>query len=378
MIFGAGKVGRGFLAHLLDRADWTFHLVDAHPPTVDALRSAEGWSVVNLHTGAVDRLSAEAIHHASESAAVADAIRRSDLLLTAVGADQLTGWAAACRGMIMDRLESGAIDLVLCENHPAPAAAVAETLKAAPGEGGRFDRLGIVQAQVLRSCIEPTEQQMAASGPMTVQVQDHWTLPMDLDAAKRPDHLYDIAGFEPKRAFAVELMRKLYTYNAINAAVCYLGAHAGHHWLSDAASDGVIAQVAEGVGREASAALIAEHGFDPEEQREWCRRAISKYRDKAIRDPVERNARDPIRKLGRHDRILGPIHLCLEHDIAWPHLEDVLFAALHYRQDADDGAIELARQIDRGDVVGALRNLVPEVDERVLIRIGLRLSERRP
>lgn len=376
MIFGAGKVGRGFIAHLLDRSGWTYHLVDAHAATVQELRRCAGWTVVNLHSGVAEELTAEGIHHASESSAIADAIRRADLLFTAVGATHLEEWAEAHRGMILDRLESGNIDLILCENHPAPAIAVGKALGIETNEG-RFDRLGIIQAQVLRSCIEPTEEQITNFGPLTVQIQDHWTLPMDREASRCPDHLYSIAGFEPKRAFAIELTRKLYTYNAINAAVCYLGAYSGHQWLSDAANDRLISRVAEGVGREASAALVAEYGFDAEEQRDWCSRAMAKYRDLAIRDPIERNARDPIRKLGRFERILGPIHLCLEHNIAWPHLEDVLFAALHYRQASDPSAYGFEQRVEVVGTLQALKEVAPTLDERIEFRVEQRLSDAR-
>jgi mannitol-1-phosphate 5-dehydrogenase len=329
--------------------------------------------VVNLHSGVAEKLAAEGIHHASESEGIADAIQRADLLFTAVGATHLEEWAKAHRGMILDRLESGNIDLILCENHPAPAIAVGKAL-CIESKDGRFERLGIVQAQVLRSCIEPTEEQIINFGPLTVQIQDHWTLPMDRDSSRCPDHLYSIAGFEPKPAFAIELTRKLYTYNAINAAVCYLGAYSGHQWLADAANDQLIAIVAEGVGREASAALIAEYGFDIEEQRDWCTRALAKYRDRAIRDPIERNARDPIRKLGRFERILGPIHLCLDHNIAWPHLEDVLFAALHYREASDLSANDFAQRVKVVGTLQALKEVAPTLDERISMRMEQRLS----
>ena len=52
VIFGAGKVGRGFLAQLLSRAGWSFSLVDTHLESINALRQNGGWSTFNLSTGA--------------------------------------------------------------------------------------------------------------------------------------------------------------------------------------------------------------------------------------------------------------------------------------------------------------------------------------
>ena len=68
---------------------------------------------------------------------------------------------------------------------------------------------------MLRSCIEPTPDQPS----MTVQIQNHWTLPMDGDALLTNP---DVSGFKPLPHFERELTRKLFTYNCVNAMVSYI------------------------------------------------------------------------------------------------------------------------------------------------------------
>jgi|GEM_PF-200791 len=326
VIFGAGKVGRGFIAHLLARAGWRFHLVEAHAPTLARLRAAGSWSVRNLGTGQVETLCAESIVDASDENAVAAVLDEADLLFTSLGGGRLESWAKDMRQLLCERLTIGPIDLVLAENHPAPAAAVRGALLdgALNDEAAMIDDLlGIAQAQVLRSCIEPT----AGMEALDVQVQDHWTLPLDGDALRCE---WSIAGMEPKPQFAVELTRKLYTYNCINAVVAYLGHLRGHTWLAEAANDAVIAEVARLAGEEASAALIAEFGFDADEQAAWCARALAKYQDETIRDPIERNARDVARKVGAHERLVGPILLARKHGLPSMHIAIGLAAACRY------------------------------------------------
>ncbi len=43
--------------------------------------------------------------------------------------------------------------------------------------------------------------------------------------------------------------------------------------------------------------------------------AFAKFADKNVPDPIERNAADPKRKLGRDDRLIGPALLALKHHI---------------------------------------------------------------
>ena len=57
--------------------------------------------------------------------------------------------------------------------------------------------------------------------------------------------------------FERELTRKLFTYNCVNAMVCYLGHLAGYEWLADAANDSRISAMALQAGQESSAALVA-------------------------------------------------------------------------------------------------------------------------
>jgi len=324
VIFGAGKVGRGFLAQLLNRAGWDFSLVDSHAETVNALREHDGWDVYNLANEINERLQARHIWHIDDD--LEKVLVGSDLMLTAMGANHLKHWAHQIRKPLCERLKIGEIDVILAENHPRPAAEVRQVLLEEANEEERRlieERLGIAQAQVLRSCIEPTGNQH----PLTVQIQDHWTLPLDGDALRTD---ISIEGFEKKADFERELTRKLFTYNCVNAMVCYIGHLSGYEWLADAANDPMIAELALQAGRESSAALVAAYGFEAEEQEMWCNRALEKYQDESIRDPIERNARDPMRKLGRAERLLGPVHLCIEHDLPYQTLMIGVVAALRY------------------------------------------------
>ena len=324
VIFGGGKVGRGFLAQLLSRSGWTFTLVEAHQETVNTLQKHGGWHTFNLATQETEWIEPQGVFHASQD--LEKILDHADLILTSIGASHLQFWAQEIRNSLCKRLEKGDLDLILAENHPRPAFAVRQALLQNASEEQEElieRRLGIAQAQVLRSCIEPLQTQH----PLTVQIQDHWTLPLDGDALKTD---FSIQGFEKMPHFERELTRKLFTYNCVNAMVCYLGHLAGYEWLADAANDPRISAMALQAGQESSAALVAAYGFEPSEQKEWCERALAKYQDRTIRDPIERNARDPVRKLGRFERLIGPINLCKEHDLPHESLLVGVAAALQY------------------------------------------------
>ena len=57
---------------------------------------------------------------------------------------------------------------------------------------------------------------------------------------------------------------------------------------------------------------------------------MKKYQNKSIRDPIERNARDPVRTLSEFERLLGPIHLCKQEGLPHDTLLIGVVAALRY------------------------------------------------
>ena len=166
---------------------------------------------------------------------------------------------------------------------------------------------------MLRSCIEPTAEQRAAD-PLAVQAQDYWELQIDAEALAEP--LPPINGLKPVAKFRAALERKLFTYNAGNAAIAYLGVLRGHQYLSEAATDPMILEVAQGVYEESGAAVVRPARLHGGGAGRLCPGAsLRKYQDATIVDPLERNVRDPLRKLGRHDRLIGPACLALEYGI---------------------------------------------------------------
>ena len=167
MIFGGGKGGRGFLAQLLSRSGWTFTLVDAHQETVNAIQKHGGWHTFNLLTQETEWIQPQGVFHTSKD--LETIFEHADLILTSIGASHLQLWAQEIRKTLCKRLEKGNLDLILAENHPRPAFAVRQALLQNANEEQEVlieERLGIAQAQVLRSCIEPLQTQH----PLTVQI----------------------------------------------------------------------------------------------------------------------------------------------------------------------------------------------------------------
>lgn len=188
-------------------------------------------------------------------------------------------------------LRPAGLNIILGENYFHPAKllrqAIGQHLPVAKHQWFTSE-VGIVETMILRSTIEPTDE-MKASDPLSLKAQDMWEIPADKEAfvGKVPP----VLGLSPRDNFQAGLIRKLFTYNCLNAMIAYIGHLQGYEFLSEAANDPEIAELARQAYRESCDALCERYGFDREEQKQFAEAAIAKYQRQEIQDPIERNAR---------------------------------------------------------------------------------------
>ena len=138
----------------------------------------------------------------------------------------------------------------------------------------------------------------------------------------------------------------------------------------------MILEVAQGVYQESGAAICARHGYTAEEQAAFAQASLRKYQDATIVDPLERNVRDPLRKLGRHDRLIGPACLAREYGIRPYHLALAIGAALKYSHPQDPSAPRLQQMLAADGLDAVLKNVCEiEPDGELARLVKQRLPE---
>jgi mannitol-1-phosphate 5-dehydrogenase len=378
VIIGAGKIARGYVGHLVALSQRPICFVDVNEALVRLINERGGYRVHILGNSdkSMTVSNIRALHSADPR--VADAVAQAQLAFVSVGGPNLPAVAATLAPGIAVRRSAGgrALNVICCENWHRPAEVLRQKLdEGLAGDDRAYlaSRIGIAEATVLRSCIEPTPEQRAAD-PLAVQAQDYWEL--QIDAAALVESLPPITGLKPVPNFRAALERKLFTYNAGNAAIAYLGAQRGYRYLYEAANDPMILEVAQGVYAESGAAICARHGYSAEEQVAFAQQSLRKYQDPTIVDPVERNARDPLRKLGRHDRLVGPACLALEYGIRPFQLALAIAAALKYANPQDLSAVKLQEMMTGAGLEAVFEKVCEIEPDGVLARlVKARLAE---
>ena len=361
VIFGAGKIARGFIAHLLFLSGEEFVFVEKAQALVELINKNTQYTINILGAPEKNALIKEVRALSFEDTEeVAGAIGKADAIFTAVGGKNLNEIVPMLAKGLKARFDTGNKDfmnIITCENWKQPARllqkGIIEQLDHRYLETFR-ERVGITEAVVMRSAIE-ADTELLKKDPLIVNVQDFWELPVD--ASRLKGNLPAIKGIRLVESFEGFLERKFYTYNAANGTVSYLGYIKGYEKIADAAHDGGILEILTGVYEETSRALSAKHKFSLEEQLAFTKTSLKKLQDYSIVDYIERNARDPIRKLGPDDRLVGSARLVLEYGFTPYNLATAIAAALHYDNPVDPIALDLKNIRETKGIDHVLQNI---------------------
>ena len=77
-------------------------------------------------------------------------------------------------------------------------------------------------------------------------------------------------------------------------------------------------------------AVAQRYRVDIEDQQAFSARALKKFRDRTIKDTIQKNARAALRKLGGEERLIGPLALLNEYGGDTAALLTVIASALVY------------------------------------------------
>ena len=123
VIWGAGRIGRGFIGDLFSAAGYELIYIDEEQALVDGLRKEQTYRVIRA-TG-VDQIETVdikefSIFHTSETHAIQDEINQTDLIALAVYPKNFQLVAEKFQDLILSRKEkrgdNAALDILLCTN----------------------------------------------------------------------------------------------------------------------------------------------------------------------------------------------------------------------------------------------------------------------
>ena len=309
VIIGAGKTGRGFLARLMKEAGREIVFIEKNEELIAKLREKISYEV-HFFGNSSEKIIIDnyQIYHWKEKE-VKEALENAELIFVSVGGENLEEVGERLKEILSREKDAY---IITAENATNPAKRLEESM------GNK--RVKVSESTVFCTTIEKEGVHISSENYPYLQYN------VDLLEGKE----FPITTLKAIHKFEDFLTRKLYTYNAASCIIAYLGWKKGYTIYSEAANDTEILRMLDENYKLTNEVLCKAYGYDEKEQQEFALLSRAKFLDPTIVDTVERNARDPKRKLAEGERLLGPIKLLHEYGKDASVLEKTVAAALQY------------------------------------------------
>lgn len=373
--FGAGNIGRGFVGLLLHQGGYEVVFSDVADALVDALGAADGYTVHEAGPGGIDHVVTgfRAVNSRTDPDGAADEVATADVVTTAVGPTVLRFVAPTIVEGLRRRAASAApLQVMACEN----AIGASDQLRAEVERAAGADAAELLSRAVFaNTAVDRIVPAQPPGGGIDVTVEPYFE--WSIDATPFGGDLPHIPGAHFVDELGPYIERKLFTVNTGHAATAYFGARAGVERISDALADPIIAAQVAAALEETSAVLEAVHGLDAAGLAEYRTTILERFRNPELVDTVQRVGRQPLRKLSRHDRFIGPAAMAAERGLPTSALVAAIAAALEFDDSADEQSVTLQKRLRveeadplTADVTGLARQhpLFPAVRDAVAAR----------
>lgn len=349
VMYGAGNIGRGFIGKLLSESSYEVCFIDIASDIVDKLNEDNAYPVkIVSNDGQRD----EMVYHVSaingrDIKAVASAVCAAELVATAVGINVLPHIVTPlCEGIkLRTKSNPRPLNIIICENMLDADQYLRCLIEKELGEAYKpwlDENLGLVQASIGRMVPVMTDE-MKEGNILRVWAEPYERLPVDKSAFKgATPAIRNLVPFSP---FGFYIKRKLFIRNMGHAMSAYLGYQKGYQYIYECVEDKEIRPVVEKAMKSVAAALSKEYDVPITALYEHVDDLLYRFSNKALADTVTRVGRDPIRKLGRNDRLIGAALYCMEHEVMADSIACAIASCLKYDNADDEVAIELQSTI---------------------------------
>lgn len=379
--FGAGNIGRGFVGLLLHEAGYEVVFADVADSLIDSLQQADSYLVRTVGQSPTQTVvdGFRAVNSKTHPDEVAAEIASADIVTTAVGAHILRFVAPNIADGIARRdPDTPRLAVMACENAINATDLLEQEVRAAyAGDGASREPRGDLDSRALfaNTAVDRIVPVQDPDAGLDVTVEDFHEWAVDrtpFDGAEPA-----VPGITWVDDLGPYIERKLFTVNTGHATTAWTGWAAGHATIADAIEDPAVLAAVRAVLAETSALLVAKHGFAEETQQAYVSKVLGRFANRALPDPVERVGRSPLRKLSRHERIVGPAAELAERGLPRDGLLAALSAGLAFTPEGDDEVDRLQEILRTADADAASAEITGlEEDHPLHAAVRERIADR--
>ena len=314
LIFGAGAIGRGFLANKFSSKKYELNFVDKNRQLVKKLNNKKFFysALIKKNKYNLKKIFLNKAFH------ISDEINTYDVVFCCVGPNQCYE--------IASKFENAKL-ILSCENDKSTV----EGIKNLSNNKNVFFAIPDV---ITSNTASPN---LLNKDDLTIVTENGELI---LEENNKVSFLKEVKKVS-KRSFEMHWYSKFFIHNSPHALLAYLGWLKKYKYIHQAMKDKNISKIVKGSMKEITSALIKTKMVDKKFALMYMRKELSRFSNKLLFDPISRVAREPIRKLSADNRIILSLRLSLFNSQLPINTAIGVKAALQYFDKDDDQSIYL-------------------------------------
>ena len=362
VIWGAGRIGRGFVADMFHVEGWRTVFVDIDADLVCKLNRNKAYTIFKAQTTGITqtRISDNfTALHTSQTRELNALFEEEGLLLDiAVHKPKLPEVADMVAPLLRHRaaVGAGSMDIMMNVNMAEPNVAFAKLLEERLQNADlAYYREHIGITGIAAMCISPiATDAMFAQDELALLNNGYFEQAIGRHALK--GEIPVVPRIRICEDVQAEEIRKLYTLNMAHATCCYLGVQKGLHTVIEVMRDAELRQIVVQALDEAVFGLSHAYSFDENTMRNWSNIILELLDNPYIDDNLPRLGADTKRKLYGTDRLCGAAQLCVQAGRKPYAIAKAIRAGYDFKHD-DEGTIYVQTRLEQVGLENALTEI---------------------
>ena len=329
LIYGAGAIGRGYIAPLLNKYDIKISFVDVDRNLVKEMKSRRSYKTAITGDKKYEFVDVKIDNTFLYGEKIN--VKDYDIVFSCVGPNH-------CYDLAEDI--KNARTIISCENDMSTVHGLQRLTKNSNIFFGIPD--------VIASNTAPPELLKQDS---LMAVSEKGILVLNKGNYKLPDEILQVNNKE----LNMHWMCKLFIHNAPHAIVAYLGWLKGYKYIHEAMADNDINEIVVGSISEITNGVIAANFSKEEYANNYKIKELNRFSNKLLFDPIKRVAREPLRKIAYDNRLVLGLRISLFNGQLPYNTAKGLKAALFYGDKEDKEAVYLQNLISSTNIYDILK-----------------------
>ena len=225
VLFGAGKIGRSFIAPLFNQGGYEVVFIDINKPLIDELNRKHNYNlVIKSYENKIINIQNVRGVNGTDEGKVMEEIKSASIIAISVGLRGLESIIPVIADGLIARYQSvnaSLLDIIIAENlRDASGFIKGELKKYLPKEYPIDERIDLIETSIGKMVPIMTEKDVQED-ILQVFAEPYNTLILDKLAFKNP--IPEIEGLAPKDNIKAWVDRKLFIHNLGHVTAAYLG-----------------------------------------------------------------------------------------------------------------------------------------------------------